>query len=82
MIPPNGCESKEVVWQILVRKYRLPDSTRLWQLTIEKRLFDFVFGDLYGPLQLFVRGANRTLQSALAKVVDELFIAARADHIH
>jgi Reverse transcriptase (RNA-dependent DNA polymerase) len=74
--PPTGWTSPNVVWKILRPAYGLVESGRLWQLAIERWLFDSGFETLPGPSQFFIlRDNSGRITVLLAKVVDDLLLA-------
>jgi hypothetical protein len=74
--PPTGWTSPNVVWKILRPAYGLVESGRLWQLAIERWLFDYGFETLPGLSQFFIlRDNSGRITILLAKVVDDLLLA-------
>jgi hypothetical protein len=65
-----------VVWKILRPPFGLVESGRLWQLAIERWLFDYGFETLPGLSQFFILRYNSgRITVLLARVVDDLLLA-------
>jgi hypothetical protein len=61
------------VWKILRPAYGLVESGRLWQLAIERWLFEYGFEEVPGLSQFFIlRDNSGRITVLLAKVVDDL----------
>ena len=74
--PPTGWTSPNMVWKILRPAYGLVESGRLWQLAIERWLFDYGFAAIPGLSQFFIlRDNSGRISVLLAKVVDDLLLA-------
>jgi hypothetical protein len=80
--PSTGWTSSGVMWKILRPTYGLIEGSRLWQLAIERWLFEYVFEEVPGLSEFSIlRDNSGCITVLLAKVVDDLLLAGSATAI-
>jgi Reverse transcriptase (RNA-dependent DNA polymerase) len=74
--PPFRWTSPNIVWKLLRPAYRLAESGRLWQISIERWLSEYGVEEVPGLSQFFIlRCSSGPITPLLAKVVVDLLLA-------